>query len=278
MKILNSRIRIAATSVALLLCLLYQLLNDRSATAFTKSNNLVAIKLADHLLVNIPFLRLFPALEGRLIVEIVDTQDKVLARQVISSELARSTNSWQAKLSVKGINPEDLIWQRLRCRFIPNNGAKISDSVYLIKQIFNYPTVRLIGQHEIISGSTSSLRLLVLDGKTGVAVSNGSVQLTLGNTKEDSVNAQAVINRHGTADLRLTVPADLFGEENLQIYVRTPIGECSFTEKVTVAHRYKMLLTMDKPVYQPCHLIYIRSLVLDQFSRAAVAQQHITFE
>jgi uncharacterized protein YfaS (alpha-2-macroglobulin family) len=60
--------------------------------------------------------------------------------------------------------------------------------------------------------------------------------------------------------------------------VDTPIGSTEFTQAVRLADKVSILLTTEKPIYQPSQTIHVRALALDRSNHEAAANRKLTFE
>src|SRR5262245_42472302 len=99
----------------------YYLFDNTSTDAAGEFTGLTAVHLNNQLQVNIPFEPAAPSASGTLAVELLDAEDRVISRQLLTPD-ARSSTAWRAKLMLPAaIKREDLVWYRLRYRFIPQN-------------------------------------------------------------------------------------------------------------------------------------------------------------
>jgi 5-hydroxyisourate hydrolase-like protein (transthyretin family) len=73
------------------------------------------------------------------------------------------------------------------------------------------------------------------------------------------------------------VPQDADPEQTLIVETRSALGRDRLERSVTVARSYKVLLTSDKPLYQPGQVIHVRALALDAFSLRPAAEQPVEF-
>ncbi|MGC2298314.1 MAG: MG2 domain-containing protein, partial [Acidobacteriaceae bacterium] len=64
----------------------------------------------------------------------------------------------------------------------------------------------------------------------------------------------------------------------LHFIADTPIGSTETTENVRVEEKVSILLTTEKPLYQPSQTIHVRALALDRSDRHAAAGRKLTFE
>lgn len=207
--------------------------------------------------------------EGTRIAEILDADDKVISSQ---SNSARGSAEFDLPLPA-GLKREDLVWYRLRY-----GSQKSAPKIVRIGEILRYPVVRVFGQRELIAGSTGTLRVVAVDSVTGEALrADVDVELKTKEGKRLIASAKEATDKHGTIQPRLKLPQDVAEPSELRVRVQTPIGTEEVFEEVALVKRESILLTTDKPIYQPGHLVHIRALVLDRVSRRSISEQ-VTFE
>jgi uncharacterized protein YfaS (alpha-2-macroglobulin family) len=140
--------------------------------------------------------------------------------------------------------------------------------------------VRVFGQNELEAGAKSSLRVQVLNRKTGAAVSGVPVSIELSGaaTGTDVQLASFTTDARGTGRPTFTVPD--WQEQNgvLRIVADVPnAGQAAVSQTVTVKRSWKLMLSTDKPVYQPGQEIQVRALALRRADRKPVAGQEVVF-
>ena len=67
------------------------------------------------------------------------------------------------------------------------------------------------------------------------------------------------------------------GKYQLRVSAQAGSGEDSITEPVTLRRSWQLMLTSDKPVYQPGQVIHLRSLALAEPQRKPVAGREAIF-
>ena len=73
-------------------------------------------------------------------------------------------------------------------------------------------------------------------------------------------------------------PADLTGNSELHFVVDTPIGTTEYTQPIQLEDKASILLTTEKPIYQPGQTIHVRALAMDRAAGHAAADRKLTFE
>lgn len=273
--------RILISFFAIILIALFYSIFPRESMEAAEFNELAAIKVGNQLQVTIPSDELSALEPAALLIEILDAENKTISRQLLDASQEKA-QGWKTNLSLPAdLKQEDLFWYRLRYGFIEKGKTTSTDpKTQPLNKIFHFPTVRLLGQKELISGANNSLRVVVVDGQSGQAL-KGSMSVALNKTNSfifPNIDTTATVDKHGTASIELKTPKDFIGEANLTVSVNTPLGTQEIVEKVQVVQKENILLTTDKPIYQPGHLVHIRGLALDRFSRQAVSNTPIVFE
>ncbi|MBP8129008.1 MAG: hypothetical protein KA184_05460 [Candidatus Hydrogenedentes bacterium] len=138
---------------------------------------------------------------------------------------------------------------------------------------------RLVASRDFLVGSQASLRIVALDHATQKPVPGAQVEVRLKSEAGERTVLTATTDARGTIEQRFDVPADMTGPAELTARVTAPgLGEDSVTQPVTVQRKTKVLLTSDKPLYQPGQVIHLRALSLDMAAGRPVAERDVVFE
>ncbi|MDO8588881.1 MAG: alpha-2-macroglobulin family protein [Armatimonadota bacterium] len=138
---------------------------------------------------------------------------------------------------------------------------------------------RLVGQKEWLVGGQVSVRVLAMEHVSQSPVSGAVVDMTM--TKDGAPKpiklAHGVTNSRGTFDAAVWTP-NREGDYKLNVVVRG-LGETdTLTSPVSVKRAYRVLLTTDKPLYQPGQMIHMRALALAVPSLKPVTARKLTLE
>lgn len=230
--------------------------------------------------VTIPY-RASHAGTGKLILEVLDPEDLVLGRAERSLEVAEGKGRWQEEIRLdKPMALEDLVWNRMRYRFVYSDGQQETmEDTQSISQIIRTPVVHILGQQSYLTGGQAAIRVIVTDSKNEVIAGSGSVRIELlGPDQKPRVLFTGRLNRRGTTEAQFQFPADLIGNYQLRYVADTPIGSTEFTQSVRLEDKVSILLTTEKPIYQPGQTIHVRALALDRSNHEAAANHKLTFE
>jgi 5-hydroxyisourate hydrolase-like protein (transthyretin family) len=137
----------------------------------------------------------------------------------------------------------------------------------------------VIGPTRFAPASEAALRVVVQEVGSGRPVSQAAVKVSL----QPESGGQATPLFAGTTDdsgslpLNFRLPADSGGDYQLIVETESPAGQDRLERPVTVERDFRLLLTTDKPLYQPGQTIRIRALALDRFDLTPARQATIDF-
>jgi hypothetical protein len=101
--------------------------------------------------------------DGKLTVEVLDPEDKVLGRAETQVAITKGDGCWQQKIRLdKSLAVEDLVWHRVRYRYA-YEGHELTalEGTESISQILRTPVVHILGRQSYLSGALAAV------GKTG---------------------------------------------------------------------------------------------------------------
>ncbi len=223
--------------------------------------------------------------KGQLTIEILDPEEHVVGSSRRSVEVAAGKGIWRepVKLS-KPLAMDELVWHRLRYVFeYSSDHARKIQGVESISQILRTPVLHILGQQSYLSGSSAAVRAIVTDSKNEVIPGGGSVRIELldsdGSSDRKSIPLfSGRLNRRGTTEAQFRFAAGSAGNYRLHYVVDTEIGSTEYTQPVRLEDKVSILLTTEKPIYQPGQTIHARALTLERANHEAVAQKGIVFE
>jgi len=218
---------------------------------------------------------------GQLTMEILDPEDQVLGHLDQPVEVAEGTGSWHEQIKLaKPLALDELVWHRVRYRFAYRDGKSAEiEGTESISQILRTPVLHILGQQSYLTGSDAAVRVIVTDSHDAVIVGHSSLQIELIVPEQKSrLLFSGRLNRRGTTEAQFRFPAGLVGNYHLRYAVDTPIGSTEFTQDVRLEDKVSILLTTEKPIYQPGQTIHVRALGLDRSNHEAAANRKLTFE
>ena len=218
---------------------------------------------------------------GLLKVEVLDPEDNVVARVERPVSVAAGEGQWQDEIRLTSPLPlDDLVWHRVRYRFAyDNHNLAALDGTESISQILRRPVIHVLGQQSYFSGGQAAVRVVATDSKDAVIGGTSTVRIDLlGNEKKTRLLFTGRLNQRGTTEAQFRFPAGLTGNYQLRYTVDTAIGSTDLTQPVRLEDKVSILLTVEKPIYQPGQTIHARALALDRSDHHAASKHRLTFE
>jgi len=268
------------TGALLLVSALVALLTSLSLAQPKDIRSVAAIYAQGMLRVSIPYNAPRTG-EGTLLVEILDPEDRVAARIGRHVDAGVGRGSWDQDLSLpKALPLEDLVWHRLRYRFAyADEKAAAIEGIASISRVLRRPAVHVLGQQSYLSGSVAAVRLIVTDADNETPVTSGSMQIALLCAEgKPQVLYTGRLNERGTTQVHFRFPTALVGPYSLRYALDTAIGPAEYTQEIRLEDKVSILLTTEKPLYQPSQTIHLRALALDRSDHQATADHKLTFE
>ncbi len=224
---------------------------------------------------------------GELTMEVLDPEDDVLGRAERRVEAIEGQGEWQEQIKLdKPLSVDDLVWHRVRYRFEYDDQTRAAlEGVESISQILRRPVIHILGQQSYLAGGEAAVRVIVTDSKDQVIAGRSTVRIDLLSAGDANSAGKSLkvlftgsMNRRGTTEAQFRFPAGMVGNYQLRYVVDTPIGATEFSQSVRVEDKVSILLTSEKPIYQPGQSIHARALALDRSDHEAAANHKLTFE
>src|SRR6266566_4906701 len=219
--------------------------------------------------------------DGKLTVEVLDPEDKVLGRAETQVAIGEGYGRWREDIRLdKALGVDDLVWHRVRYRYVYDDKKAVAlEGTESISQILRTPVVHILGQQAYLSGGAAAVRVIVTDSKNEAIAGAGTVRIELAVAEQKPrVLFTGLLNHRGTAEAQFRFPAGLTGSHQLRYVVDTPLGSTEYTQAVRLEDRVSILLTTEKPIYQPSQTIHVRALTLDRSNHEAAANRKLMFE
>ncbi|MCP4399553.1 MAG: hypothetical protein GY801_19910, partial [bacterium] len=141
---------------------------------------------------------------------------------------------------------------------------------YAVRQI----ETQVLMQRQFYAASRAALRIVVKDPGLQKTVEGANVGISL-----DGTNLfQGRTDAQGTLDAHFTLPEDVTGDREFTVTVELDGAKDVIKQAVHIKDMYKILLTTDKPLYQPGQIIHIRSLALKKPDLRPAGEQEMTIE
>ena len=130
--------------------------------------------------------------------------------------------------------------------------------------------------NELVAGQMTNVRTFLIDPRTNTPLVGKEIELEA--TREDGTKAtyKGESDERGVAVIEM--PAEDAGALQLKAKVFDDDVEGEVEVQVEVVKDSKLLLTSDKPMYQPGQKIHLRALALNRFDKSPLAGEEIIFE
>jgi hypothetical protein len=199
--------------------------------------------------------------EGNLTVEVLDPEDNVLGRTERHLGVSAGQSQWSETVKLdKPLGVEDVVWHRLRYRFEYADRKPDIEGTESISAILRMPVVHILAQQSYLSGGEAAVRIIVTDSQNELIQGPGSARVELlGDGEKPRQLFSGRLNRRGTTQAQFRFPAGLVGTYQLKYLVDTEIGSTDFTQSVRLEDKASILLTTEKPIYQPGQTIHVRA-------------------
>ena len=135
----------------------------------------------------------------------------------------------------------------------------------------------VLGQSRLVPGSEAALRVVVRDSSSQEPLEQAAVKVSFVSDADGGgspvVLFEGTIDDLGTTDVVFDVPDDVEGDQTLIVETESRLGSDRVERAVTLERDYRVLLTTDKPLYQPGQVIHVRALALSTFDRLPATEQ-----
>jgi len=219
--------------------------------------------------------------DGTLNIELLDPEDRVVGEVNTPVYVQARRGLPQQSIAIRGELPvEDLVWHRLRYRFAYKDEQKPAlDGIVSVSRVLRRPVVHVVDQQKYVSGGAAAVRLVVTESGGERPIQSGSVHIEMEPRGQKAQTLYAgTLNARGTTRAVFRFPAGVTGSFPVRYMVDTPLGTADFTQQIHVEEKASILLTTEKPVYQPGQTIHARALALDQPDHRAAGAHRLTFE
>ncbi|TPW00608.1 MAG: hypothetical protein FD125_3048, partial [bacterium] len=199
----------------------------------------------------------------------LEASEQLIQQALKTVDRADQTQSWQRRFFFRGLLPAAAAAVLLLAGF----------HLYYLNLSPSPYEIRVLGQNQLLAATTGSLRIRLFDRNTGKAAPGIPVRVDLIDANGAAQPLAAFkTDAEGTGQPRLQLPDWPDGDYRLRVTAATGwTGGEQLTEKITLKRSWKLMLTADKPVYQPGQQIHVRSLALRQPDLKPVASREVTF-
>ncbi len=137
---------------------------------------------------------------------------------------------------------------------------------------------QVLGSSSILQGDKTTYRILLTNVLSGDPIMNAPVTITLLKDDEAVTEISGNTDRFGMASIEVDLDKEITGNLSFLVAAETSYGTKSVETQVLAEKISRILLTTDKPVYQPGQTIHIRSLSLQLPHKNPIAEHEVTLE
>ena len=136
----------------------------------------------------------------------------------------------------------------------------------------------VVGQSRFAPDSDGSVRVVVQDSGAGRPIPNAHVEVSLKPAAGRAIPLfEGETDETGSLPVRFHVPADVPDEAALVVETQSSAGHDRVEQPVTIERKYRLLLSSDKPLYQPGQTIHMRALALSTFDLTPARDATVDF-
>ncbi len=212
---------------------------------------------------------------GQLEVSIVSLEGKTLAKK--SSPIIAIRKLHNHQLWVTPAPERNLSVYCIEYSLTASDGSKFEGRKSLAEAVGMLET-HLIGSDRLLVGSKPTLRIVALNHATGEPIADATVSFTIKSPSREVALFRGRTDKSGTVNATFEIPKNLTGQQTLVVQVSSPLGQDLIESPIRLEKAYKVLLTTDKPLYQPGQTIHIRSLSLSAANLQPAAKENALLE
>src|SRR3954462_8950837 len=269
-----SRVFQALSGLALLLAAIFGTVEPRTISA---------VYLRDAFAFSVPYEAAHSG-EAELKLELLNPEDHVLGEVKSRKRLSEGIAVWNARMVLgERMTLDELMSQRVRFTLrYENQTSPDLEEIRSLSEILERPVLRVLGQRSYIAGASAAMRIIVTGsstGETALMVKRGTVRIELLDPDHTpKLLFAGELDRRGSVAADFRFPEGLTGSFPVRFSADTLLGHVETTETVQLEDKVSVLLTSEKPIYQPSQTIHFRALALDRADRHAAAGRALTFE
>ena len=248
-----------------------------------ESKTISAVYFRDALSISVPYEAAHSG-EAELKLELLSPEDRVLGGVWHQKRVAEGSAVWNARMALREpMTLDELVWQRVRFTLRYNDHpAPDIEEIRSLSEILERPVLRVLGQRSYIAGAAAAMRIIATGsgtGETAVMMKRGTVKIELIEPDHDpKLLFAGELDHRGSAAADFHFPEGLTGSFPVRFSADTPLGHVETTETVQLEDKTSVLLTSEKPIYQPSQTIHLRALALNRADRHAAGGRALTFE
>jgi alpha-2-macroglobulin-like protein len=188
--------------------------------------------------------------------------------------------------TLQRVEAADRRQRRLRRRVVASVAGGLAAAAMLLAGLqWYFETLRatpydlvVLGQRTLLAAAPASVRVRLINRATGTAMAGVPVTVELiGNAAGKTELARFDTDADGSARPRFQLPEWADGDYRLRVTAATPGGPEVIDEPVKLRRSWNVMLSSDKPVYQPGQTIHLRAMTLRRPDLHPVAGESAVF-
>jgi hypothetical protein len=224
--------------------------------------------------------------EAELKMEVLSPEDDVLGEAKRTLNVPEGQAVWSPEVALREPIPlGEVIWQRVRFTLqYAGEHAPAIEEIRSVSTILRRPVLHVLAQKSYIAGAPVAMRMIVSSatGEDEEAVrpaTSGTVCIELMKPEDKpTVLFAGHLDHRGTAEANFRFPQGLLGSFPVRFTAETALGTVESTETIRIEDQLAILLTSEKPIYQPAQTIHLRALALNRAEQHAGTNRKLTFE
>jgi uncharacterized protein YfaS (alpha-2-macroglobulin family) len=224
--------------------------------------------------------------DAELKVEVLSPEDNLLGHAERTMHVSQGEAVWNHEIALKGPMPlQDVVWQRVRftLQYVGERVPAV-EQIRSVSTILRRPVLHVLAQKSYIAGAQAAMRVIVSnvageDAQAEQYAVEGTVRVELLSPHgQPRLLFAGHLDRRGTVEAGFRFPEGIIGSFPVRFTAETPLGAVETTETIRVEDQSAILLTSEKPIYQPTQTIHLRALALNRADQHAAANRTLTFE
>jgi uncharacterized protein YfaS (alpha-2-macroglobulin family) len=222
---------------------------------------------------------------AELKVEVLTPEDTVLGQATQTMPVSQGHGVWLQEIALRQPMPlDEVIWQRVRftLRYADEHTPAI-EVIRSVSAILRRPVLHVLAQRSYIAGAQAAMRVIVSspagEQDESAPAASGKVRIELLNTNhEPHLLFQGSLDHRGSTEASFHFPRGFTGSFPVRFTAETALGTVETTENIQIEDQLSILLTSEKPIYQPSQTIHLRALALNRADQHAAGNRLLTFD
>ncbi|GEM_PF-975294 len=197
--------------------------------------------------------------------------DSVHLPAAAETRIRRSLEAERARQSRQS-SPQAGLWAGLAALFRPLSKAAIplvlvfffgaALSAARLPASGDVQQTLVLGQDTLAPGSQAALRVVVNNAADNQPVANAKIDVQMRQAGLARTLFSGETDATGSAPVQFQAPVDWQGDAELVVATASDLGQNEIVAPIQLQRAYRLLLSSDKPVYQPGETIHLRTLAL----------------